>query len=73
MEELQGVAAFERRRRRQANLLAGAAVVGFLVAGIVGIWAWGQKREADRQKASFEAAIQEGDAYMEKGVICVAL
>ena len=40
----------EQAQRRRATLLAALAVVAFVIAAGVGIWAWGRKVEADRLK-----------------------
>lgn len=41
---------YAEKRRRRARLLSWVSAAGFVLAAIVGAWAWGQKSEADEQK-----------------------
>lgn len=59
-EEAQRLAAIEQQRRRRANLLAGAAVVGLVVAG----WQYFEANEATKaaEKSRIEAENQRNNA-----------
>ena len=59
LEELQRVAVLERRRRQRASLLAGAAVAGFIVAGILGVWAYSLKEVAERSQSQTENLLSD--------------
>ena len=59
LDEARQLAAIESSRRQRATLLSIASVIGFILAAIVGIWAYQQKDNAETALAAYKIEEQK--------------
>ena len=59
LDEAKELAAIESSRRQRATLLSIASVIGFILAAIIGIWAYQQKNIAEKTVAAYKIEEQK--------------